>query len=50
MKMFGGVAFMLNGNMLAGMSKRGLLLRVGKGVTPRRSQSPACEPWSSAAG
>ena len=30
MKMFGGVGFMLNGNMLAGTSKRGLLLRVGK--------------------
>jgi TfoX/Sxy family transcriptional regulator of competence genes len=30
MRMFGGVGFMLNGNMLAGTSKRGLLLRVGK--------------------
>jgi TfoX/Sxy family transcriptional regulator of competence genes len=30
LKMFGGVGFMLNGNMLAGTSKRGLLLRVGK--------------------
>ena len=30
MKMFGGVGFMLNGHMLAGTSKRGLLLRVGK--------------------
>src|SRR6516225_7623398 len=30
MKMFGGVGFMVNGNMLAGTSKRGLLLRVGK--------------------
>ena len=30
MKMFGGVGFMLNGNMLAGTSKRGLLLRIGK--------------------
>lgn len=29
-KMFGGVGFMLNGNILAGTSKRGLLLRVGK--------------------
>jgi TfoX N-terminal domain. len=29
-KMFGGVGFMLNGNLLAGASKRGLLLRVGK--------------------
>ena len=30
MKMFGGNAFMLNGNMLASSSKRGLMLRVGK--------------------
>ena len=29
-KMFGGVCFMLNGNMVAGTSKRGLLVRVGK--------------------
>ncbi len=29
-KMFGGTCFTLNGNMLAGTSKRGLLVRVGK--------------------
>jgi TfoX/Sxy family transcriptional regulator of competence genes len=29
-KMFGGVGFMLNGHMIAGASKRGLLVRVGK--------------------
>jgi TfoX/Sxy family transcriptional regulator of competence genes len=29
-KMFGGIGFMINGNMIAGASKRGLLLRVGK--------------------
>jgi TfoX/Sxy family transcriptional regulator of competence genes len=28
--MFGGIGLMLNGNMIAGASKRGLLLRVGK--------------------
>jgi TfoX/Sxy family transcriptional regulator of competence genes len=28
--MFGGLSFMLNGNMVAGTSKRGLLVRVGK--------------------
>ena len=28
--MFGGIGFMLDGNMVAGASKRGLLLRVGK--------------------
>ena len=30
-KMFGGIGFMLNGNMVATASKRGLMLRVGKG-------------------
>ena len=30
MRMFGGLCFMLNGNMVAGTSKRGLLVRVGK--------------------
>jgi TfoX/Sxy family transcriptional regulator of competence genes len=29
-KMFGGIGFMLNGNLLAGASKRGLLVRIGK--------------------
>jgi hypothetical protein len=29
-RMFGGVGFMLNGNMLVATSKRGLLARVGK--------------------
>src|SRR5258708_14620555 len=29
-KMFGGIGFMLNGNLLAAASKRGLLVRVGE--------------------
>jgi hypothetical protein len=29
-RMFGGLCFMLNGNMIGGVSKRGLLVRVGK--------------------
>ena len=29
-RMFGGTCFMLGGNMLAGVSKQGLLVRVGK--------------------
>jgi TfoX/Sxy family transcriptional regulator of competence genes len=33
-RMFGGIGFMLNGNMLAAASKRGLLLRVGKELQP----------------
>jgi TfoX/Sxy family transcriptional regulator of competence genes len=39
-KMFGGTGFMLNRNLVAAVSKRGLLLRVGKDptVTPLRGQ------------
>lgn len=29
-KMFGGIGFMLNGNLVAAASRRGVLLRVGK--------------------
>jgi TfoX/Sxy family transcriptional regulator of competence genes len=29
-RMFGGIGFMLNGNLLLGASQRGLLVRVGK--------------------
>jgi TfoX/Sxy family transcriptional regulator of competence genes len=32
--MFGGMGFMLSGNMVAAVSKRGLLLRVGKDRQP----------------
>jgi len=37
-KMFGGVGFMLNGNLVAAVSKRGLLLRLGK---DRQNHVPA---------
>jgi TfoX/Sxy family transcriptional regulator of competence genes len=37
-KMFGGIAFLLNGNMVAAASNRGLLVRVGK---DRRSDALA---------
>jgi hypothetical protein len=37
-KMFGGIGFMLNGNLLVGASKRGLLVRAGK---DRQSQALA---------
>jgi TfoX/Sxy family transcriptional regulator of competence genes len=33
-RMFGGLCFMLDGNMVAGTSKRGLLVRVGKERQP----------------
>lgn len=34
-KMFGGIGFMLNGNLVAASSRRGLLLRVGKDRQPK---------------
>ena len=43
MRMFGGIGFMLNGNLLAGASRRGLLLRVGK---DRQAELLAANPGS----
>jgi TfoX/Sxy family transcriptional regulator of competence genes len=34
-RMFGVLCFMLNGNMVAGTSKRGLLVRAGRGQQAR---------------
>jgi len=39
-KMFGGLCFMLNGNMLCGVSPKGCMFRVGK---PREDQARAIE-------
>jgi TfoX/Sxy family transcriptional regulator of competence genes len=39
-KMFGGIGFFLNGNMVAAVSKRGLLLRVGKDRYAGRADAP----------
>jgi TfoX/Sxy family transcriptional regulator of competence genes len=43
-RMFGGIGFMLNGNMLAAASKRGLLLRVGKERQPDALSRPGARP------
>ncbi len=43
-KMFGGLCFMLNGNMVAGTSKRGLLVRVGIEQHSRALQWPGAKP------
>ena len=43
-KMFGGIGFLLNGNMVAAVSKRGLLLRVGKGRYPAALTRPGVRP------
>ena len=42
-KMFGGLCFMLNGNMVAGTSKRGLLVRVGKDQQPDALARPGAK-------
>jgi TfoX/Sxy family transcriptional regulator of competence genes len=43
-KMFGGLCFMLNGNMVAGASKRGLLVRVGKDQHAAALARPGARP------
>jgi TfoX/Sxy family transcriptional regulator of competence genes len=43
-KMFGGIGFMLNGNLMAGASKRGLLLRVGRDRQEEALARPGARP------
>jgi TfoX/Sxy family transcriptional regulator of competence genes len=43
-KMFGGVGFMLNNNLVAAASKRGLLLRVGKEGHSEALKKPGVRP------
>jgi TfoX/Sxy family transcriptional regulator of competence genes len=43
-KMFGGVGFMLNGNMIAAASDRGLLVRVGEQSEAAALVRPGAEP------
>jgi len=43
-KMFGGIGFMLNGNLLAGASRRGLLLRVGSEREAEALRQPGARP------
>src|SRR6516164_754139 len=43
-RMFGGLCFTLNGNMVAGASKRGLLLRVGKDRHGEALARPGARP------
>ena len=43
-RMFGGLCFMLNGNMVAGTSKRGLLVRVGKDQQANALARPGAKP------
>jgi TfoX/Sxy family transcriptional regulator of competence genes len=43
-RMFGGVGFMLNGNLLVGASPRGLLVRVGKNAHHDALTRPGARP------
>src|SRR5437016_630954 len=43
-KMFGGIGFMLNGNLIAGASHRGLLVRVGKDRQREALAQPGARP------
>ena len=47
-RMFGGLCFMLNGNMVAGTSKRGLLVRVGADRQPDALTRPDAKPMEMA--
>jgi TfoX/Sxy family transcriptional regulator of competence genes len=47
-RMFGGLCFMLNGNMLAATSKRGLLVRVGKDRHSNALARPGAKPMEMA--
>jgi TfoX/Sxy family transcriptional regulator of competence genes len=43
-RMFGGIGFMLRGNLLLGASPRGLLVRVGKDAQPKALTRPGARP------
>jgi len=45
-KMFGGIGFMLNGNLVAAASKRGLLVRVGKDRQDDALARPGARPMA----
>jgi TfoX/Sxy family transcriptional regulator of competence genes len=45
-KMFGGIGFMLNGNMVAAVSDRGLLVRVGPDAAPEALGRKGAQPMS----
>ena len=47
-RMFGGVTFLHNGNMLCCASKKGLMVRVGKDAEPKALAKPAASRCSGA--
>ncbi|HLF98332.1 MAG TPA: TfoX/Sxy family protein [Methylococcaceae bacterium] len=47
-RMFGGITFMLDGNMLCCASKQGLMVRVGKDAEPEALRLPHAQPCDGA--
>ncbi len=45
MEMFGGVAFLLNGNMAVGVTHDDLMVRVGKGRSDEAAAEPHARPF-----
>lgn len=45
-KMFGGVGFMLNGNMVAGTFRDGALFRAGEGFAATAAKRPEARPMT----
>jgi hypothetical protein len=43
-RMFGGVAFLLNGNMLCCAGRRGLMVRIGRDAEPEALSQPFAAP------
>lgn len=48
-KMFGGLCFMLSGNMVCGVHRRGGMFRLAPRRSRQRWKSPAPGPWISPA-
>jgi len=45
MEMFGGIAFLLRGNMAVGVSREDLMVRVGKDAADDASEQPHARPF-----
>jgi TfoX/Sxy family transcriptional regulator of competence genes len=48
MKMFGGIAFLINGNMACGVTQNNLMLRLGAKASERALAAPHLKPFAMA--
>jgi TfoX/Sxy family transcriptional regulator of competence genes len=46
MKMFGGIAFLINGNMACGVTRNDLIVRVGPGASDKALATPYTKPFT----